>query len=564
MDPLSIAVGVSSLLGACAAVTRALQEAKGKYARSENTILAVLVECNIISSTLAQVRQILQSKSTPFTELWASDDVQLHQTFHSAMESCDVTLVALSDLLQKCNQQNSGGGLSWKGKTKLFFSDQEMHERLETLRSLNVAMAALLSAIQANSVAAMSQTLSRNLSAMETMNKETFKLKKRYTPSIISEVETTFDFDDELVNSDAYRRAFRSFTSVEEQVADLKLETNASVTPTQSIITPSEEATLVNSPNDIIVKQIHKDNQAPQKSTVDKADIESINSEQTAKTSRTERLQRESTALYHAANKGHIEIVRLLLNRGTKLALSKHKGDNALIGAALNGHLEVFKLLLSQEDGDINTTGDDKGTPLYWAAQRGHTGLLKFLLGLGAEASLPRFSDWTPLCAAAAQNHVAAVELLLGHGVQLNSQTPEGCTALYYAASKGHVEILQLLIQHGADVVLPAERNWTPLCAAASNGHPKAVELLLQRPDAPIDVETESGGTPLYWAATNGHVDVVRRLLEYGAEAILPRKNGFSPMSSAAFEGHLEIVEMLLEHESANEGVNTPTSEEGI
>ena len=149
MDPLSIAAGVTSLLGACAAVTRSLNDLRGKYSRSDSTFTAISTECTIISSTLSHVARIAKHDFSNFSDRLAADGAELHGAFQEAIDCCDVTLVALSDTLNKCGRQGSQGLLSWKGKARLLWSEQELRDRLQTLRSLNVAMSALLSAIQA-------------------------------------------------------------------------------------------------------------------------------------------------------------------------------------------------------------------------------------------------------------------------------------------------------------------------------------------------------------------------------------------------------------------------------
>ena len=149
MDPLSIAASVTGLLGACAAVTKSLNDVRGKYSRADSTFTAISTECTIISSTLSQVARIAKTDFANFSQRLSTDGAELRQGFQEAIDCCDVTLVALSDTLQKCGKHTSQGLLSWKSKARLLFSEQELRDRLQTLRSLNMAMGALLSAVQA-------------------------------------------------------------------------------------------------------------------------------------------------------------------------------------------------------------------------------------------------------------------------------------------------------------------------------------------------------------------------------------------------------------------------------
>ena len=53
-----------------------------------------------------------------------------------------------------------------------------------------------------------------------------------------------------------------------------------------------------------------------------------------------------TTALMLAAQDGHVEIVRLLLESGADKHLAMNDGRTALIVAPQRGHLEIVELLL--------------------------------------------------------------------------------------------------------------------------------------------------------------------------------------------------------------------------
>ena len=49
----------------------------------------------------------------------------------------------------------------------------------------------------------------------------------------------------------------------------------------------------------------------------------------------------------HASNYGHLEVVRLLLEKGADPSAQNAKGRTALMLASNNGHSEVIKVLLN-------------------------------------------------------------------------------------------------------------------------------------------------------------------------------------------------------------------------
>ena len=48
-------------------------------------------------------------------------------------------------------------------------------------------------------------------------------------------------------------------------------------------------------------------------------------------------------------NYGHLEIVKLLIERGTNINTQNNDGDTALTACMPNGHIEIVKLLIAQQ-----------------------------------------------------------------------------------------------------------------------------------------------------------------------------------------------------------------------
>lgn len=149
MDPLSVAVSVASLLGASAGVIKTISDLKSKYSRAHSTLSAVSVECAVITATLAQFECAVKGDLSGSSRCKALRDLGLAQAIRDAFECCDVTLVALADTLRRYGVGATGRGLSWGSKVRSMFKDQELQDRLQTLRSLNQAMTALFTVMQA-------------------------------------------------------------------------------------------------------------------------------------------------------------------------------------------------------------------------------------------------------------------------------------------------------------------------------------------------------------------------------------------------------------------------------
>ena len=89
---------------------------------------------------------------------------------------------------------------------------------------------------------------------------------------------------------------------------------------------------------------------------------------------------------------------------------------------------------------------NDGETPIFVAASNGHTEIVKFLVGYGANRNAPKYNGFTPMHMAAWNGHTEIVRILIGC-----TETPNdpvnyyGCTPYQMARQKNHFEIMNLL-----------------------------------------------------------------------------------------------------------------------
>ena len=84
----------------------------------------------------------------------------------------------------------------------------------------------------------------------------------------------------------------------------------------------------------------------------------------------------------------------------------------------------------------------------------------------------------TPLYVAAQEGHTHVVMELIKAGADVNQANSEGFTPLYIAACNGHEGCVALLIQAGADVHKANKNGWTPMKIATNKKREKVVTLL--------------------------------------------------------------------------------------
>ena len=94
-----------------------------------------------------------------------------------------------------------------------------------------------------------------------------------------------------------------------------------------------------------------------------------------------------STPLIYAAQMGHLDVVRVLLDGGANAESANVDQWNALHYAAMNGHLHVCRLLLDWGV-NVNSLNKRKYTPLHYAAWAGYLSVAKLLVERGADVRL--------------------------------------------------------------------------------------------------------------------------------------------------------------------------------
>lgn len=168
--------------------------------------------------------------------------------------------------------------------------------------------------------------------------------------------------------------------------------------------------------------------------------------------------------LHLAAWKGDADIVKLLIHQGpshTKVNEQNNDNETALHCAAQYGHTEVVKVLL-EELTDPTMRNNKFETPLDLAALYGRLEVVKMLLNAHPNLLSCNTKKHTPLHLAARNGHKTVVHVLLDAGMDSNYQTEKG-SALHEAALFGKTDVVQILLAAGIDVNIKDNRGLTAL-----------------------------------------------------------------------------------------------------
>ncbi|CAH2286050.1 serine threonine- phosphatase 6 regulatory ankyrin repeat subunit B-like [Pelobates cultripes] len=260
-------------------------------------------------------------------------------------------------------------------------------------------------------------------------------------------------------------------------------------------------------------------------------------------------------ALHLAAENGQDRIADVLLwhkafvNAKTKLGLT------SLHLCAQNGFNHLVKLLVETHLASIDAMTLTMRTPLHLAALNGQLDVCNSLLTMKADVDAADIEGQTPLHLAAENDHSEVVKLFLKHKPELvMSANMGGSTCAHIAATKGSVAVIKELLRFnkiGVTTTRNKTNDSTPMHLAAAGGHSEVVKVLLETGASASD-ENGERMTAIHLAAKNGHINVLEVLKGSVSLRITSTKTGFTALHVAAQYGQMDFVREILTKVSAS------------
>jgi ankyrin repeat protein len=305
-----------------------------------------------------------------------------------------------------------------------------------------------------------------------------------------------------------------------------------------------------------------------------------------------------------ASSQGHLEVVKILMNKGVQVNQVAHSGGTAIMFSAGGGHNETTKFLIDS-GADVNVIvaatpeyiadvakaiaegkedaepHKDGVTALMVAAQGGHIGTVKMLVEAGAVVDIADDEDMTPLLNAIKGNYGALATylveyganpndvyiddkkkkhnllmdailvsnnefaiLLIDKGANVDYADEEGVSVATQAAYMGLNKIVKHLITKGANISVANKEGIDPLIAAASEGHNECLELILATGKANVNAKDKDGTNALMASSVRGHYSTVELLLKNGAEVNAQNADGHSALMFA-YNGKNQVQTLL-------------------
>ena len=255
------------------------------------------------------------------------------------------------------------------------------------------------------------------------------------------------------------------------------------------------------------------------------------------------RLTEGDTPLHGAAQGGHLNLIRLLLDNKADATIGNTHGESPLDIASSSGNIETVALLSAAmqkaSSGELkNVLALDVGNALYHGAASGQYESVKWLLNNKADPNSADESSggMTPLHIAARNNHGDIIRLLLAHGADHHKANNEGETPL---------DIARQFHQQAAEAELTRVDQGRSLLEAVEQGNIEQANTLLESGADP-DYQNSQGKTALHFAVSAGQIDLVRLLLQYTNRPDLSDGH-YTALHLAAISGFTEIAGSLLD-----------------
>ena len=254
----------------------------------------------------------------------------------------------------------------------------------------------------------------------------------------------------------------------------------------------------------------------------------------------------EGKLLYQAAQSGDYQKCLSIIKKGADIEFYENSlGITPLWIAAQNGHTKICKLLL-ENGANIEATNIKGLTPLFIAVENHKVDICVLLIERGANINYKMMDGTTILWIIACQGYTDLAKLLLDKGVYSDyAEHTYGSTPLWIAAQNGYTEICEMLIKNGVNIESTDIRGATPLLIAAANNQITVCKLLLDS-GANIQATDKNNITPIWIASQNGHLEVCKLLLERGAEVNAASKSESTALMLAAENGHDRVCDLLI------------------
>lgn len=229
--------------------------------------------------------------------------------------------------------------------------------------------------------------------------------------------------------------------------------------------------------------------------------------------------EKKEAKLLEAATKNNYDLAHKLLFTGVDINIVDKGGNTPLHRAAWKGHLRIVKLLVEHKAA-ISKGTNMGNSPLHRAAYNGRINVIRYLLDNNANIDIECNYGHTPVFAAAHYGQIRELKYLICKSANLSHKNELGQSILHIVAHK------------------------------CMKNNESIIKLLLDEKKSLIESVDNQGYSPIHSACYFGSLENTITLCNFGANDESLGNAGFTPLLSAILGIQPEIVEYLLNNGS--------------
>jgi ankyrin repeat protein len=182
--------------------------------------------------------------------------------------------------------------------------------------------------------------------------------------------------------------------------------------------------------------------------------------------------------LLWASAKGHVEVVKSLIEKGANVNIKNENGTTALNMALSEKKVETADILRAHGAILDSRTVKVISAEMIEAAKFGFLDRIKLFLAAGLDVDTKDKTGATALMVACHSGELEMVKFLLERGANVNAKNTRGITALMLSSDMTDIEMMQFLLEKGADVNAKTTRGYTALRRASDLHNVEVVNFL--------------------------------------------------------------------------------------
>ena len=173
-----------------------------------------------------------------------------------------------------------------------------------------------------------------------------------------------------------------------------------------------------------------------------------------------------NTALHAAAEHGHFNVSRLLVESGARVDMANEDGFTPLHKAAAMGDYDTSALLV-EKGAEVKARTSVGDTPLHFAAEMRNFEMAQMQKAMGVKSNY----DWKT-------DNEKVAAFLIRRGAELDARNKFGRTPLQRTTPWNNYPVAKLLIDSGADASIKDNDGLTPYDHAKAKGAKDVAKLL--------------------------------------------------------------------------------------